>query len=104
MTETVYGSKYKSGRDVKEIAKLVRTDIRAAVAAGELPKAKYAVNISRFAGGCSLRVSVNEIAVPILNEERARLDWSEPHVHHSDVLDPRYTASGSAATRRMYSV
>jgi len=48
------GPKYKRDLDVKDIAKLVRQDIKDAIKGGELPKGKYGVRISRFAGGCSL--------------------------------------------------
>jgi hypothetical protein len=53
------GSKFDRDRDVVDVAKLVRKDIKAAVAAGELPAdAKYSVRISRFSMGRSVDVSV----------------------------------------------
>lgn len=52
----ITGNKYVQGRDVKEIAKDVRADIKKAVAAGYLPATKYSVTISRFAGGRSLDI------------------------------------------------
>lgn len=53
------GSKFDRDRDVVDVAKLVRKDIKAAVAEGELPAdAKYSVRISRFSMGRSVDVSV----------------------------------------------
>ena len=51
------GSKYEAtkGLDIAEVAKLVRADIKAAVASGELPEGSVAsVRIQRFAGGKSI--------------------------------------------------
>jgi hypothetical protein len=54
-----YGNKYDGSLDIKEIAKLVRQDIKKAVKAGELPNGlKTSVKISRYTGGQSLRVTV----------------------------------------------
>jgi hypothetical protein len=57
------GSKFVQGRDVKDVAKLVRRDIAAAVKAGELPAGlKCSVRIDRYSMGCSLDVTV--VAAP----------------------------------------
>jgi hypothetical protein len=61
VTVTRYGSKYIAGLDKADIAKAVRADIKAAVAAGTLPEAKYSVRISRFAGGSSITVKVADL-------------------------------------------
>lgn len=67
--EKVYGKKYDSNLDIKEIAKLVRKDIKAAVKAGKLPPLKCGVRISRFSGGQSLSVTVKEVGFQVVNPE-----------------------------------
>lgn len=55
------GTKYQATRDLSrvEIAKLIRADIKAAAAAGELPAGlKVAVRTSRYAGGGSIDVAI----------------------------------------------
>lgn len=81
-----YGKKYEKGLDVAGIAKRVRADLKTAVAAGELPAAKYSVTISRYAGGQSLSVRINGVPFAIVNEERVRRDTLEPHTYHADTL------------------
>lgn len=54
---TALGSRWERGRDIAEIAKDVRRDIKAAVKAGNLPAdVKFSVRISRFSMGKSLDV------------------------------------------------
>lgn len=55
------GIKYSSSLDVAEIAKMIRQDLKAAIAKGELPKIKTSVKISRFAGGKSIDVTVKDV-------------------------------------------
>jgi hypothetical protein len=74
-----YGDKYERDLDVDVIAKRVRADIKAAVAAGELPAAKYSVRISRYSMGRSLTVTVDELPFAVCNPERVRRDVLEPH-------------------------
>jgi hypothetical protein len=52
------GSKYVGGRDITEIAKLVRADIKAAIKGKLLPAIKTSVRIQRFSGGRSLSVKI----------------------------------------------
>lgn len=62
MYEITQGSKYQATRDldIAEIAKLVRKDLKAAQAAGELPAdAALSVTIDRYSGGQSLGVVVS---------------------------------------------
>ena len=57
------GSKYTGFRDVAEIAKDVRAEIKDATRVGYLPRGvKYSVTASRFAGGQSLRVVVQGLS------------------------------------------
>lgn len=61
-TQTRYkmvGSKYAEGRSAKEIASLVRGEIRAAVKAGELPSAKYSVRIDGSNMHSSISIGVS---------------------------------------------
>ena len=66
------GASYVPGRDVKDIAKDVRSLIKKAVKAGYLPNLKASVKISRFAGGCSLDVTVTGIDVCVINVDAWR--------------------------------
>jgi hypothetical protein len=60
MYERHYGSKYDGSLDVKEIAKLVRADIKQAVKDGTLPGApvKYSVRIERFSMGQAINIRI----------------------------------------------
>lgn len=64
------GTKYAATEDldIAVVAKLVRADIKAAVVKGELPAAKYAVKIARYAGGESLDIRASGFAFPVLCE------------------------------------
>lgn len=44
--------------DIAELAKLVRQDLKAALAAGELPRGKYRVRISRYSMGQEMAISL----------------------------------------------
>lgn len=59
MYERRYGEKYEGWQDAAVVAKKVRADIKAAVAAGTLPAdLTYRVRTSKYAGGQSIRVIV----------------------------------------------
>jgi len=58
----IYGAKYQRDLDIVEIAKRMRADIRAAVASGDLPKAKYSVTCERYSMGRS--IDINATALP----------------------------------------
>ena len=61
--ERTYGDLYNGDLDVKDIAALIRKDIKAAVKMGILPDEKFGVRISRFSGGCSIDVQVKTWAL-----------------------------------------
>jgi hypothetical protein len=65
------GSKYKDtqGLDVKELAALVRADIKEAIKSNQLPKGKYSVRIERYSGGRSINVSISDFEFPIIDRE-----------------------------------
>lgn len=54
------GSKYEETKDldIKDLAKLVRTEIKDKVKQGDFPQAKYSVRISRYNFGQSMHVDV----------------------------------------------
>lgn len=78
------GSRYEETRnlDVKDIAKMLRKDIKAAVKAGKFPKGmKTSVRISRYSGGCSIDVTVKALpeSFPLLNPEWVRFMRDNPN-------------------------
>lgn len=92
------GTKYESGRDIADIAKLVRADIKEAVKKKQLPKGiKTSVRISRFAGGQSLDVYIKHLG----GERVINPAW----VKHMDgggctrEAPPRYTATATHARK-----
>jgi hypothetical protein len=78
MYEISYGTKYEATKDLNRtaIAKLVREDIKAAVKAGTLPRAKYSVRKRDYAGGGSIDISFSHVEgdFVLFNEERVRFD------------------------------
>ena len=55
MYERVYGSDYKPGMDIKDIAKIVRQRLKKAY-----PGFKFSVRIERYSGGQSMRADMVE--------------------------------------------
>lgn len=56
------GNRYEETKtmDIRDIAKLIRADIKAAIKAGTVPaEYKYSVRIRRFAGGSAIDVSID---------------------------------------------
>ena len=81
------GGSYVPGRDVKDIAKDVRTIIRKAVKAGYLPKSlKASVTIERYSMGCALNVNVTHVDETIINvdgwQSMADANWRDSWVDH----------------------
>lgn len=72
----VRGEKYETTQrlDIKEIAKLIRADIKAAQKSGELPTGlKTSVRIDRYAGGQSLDIRVTDLGgIPLYSEIGAK--------------------------------
>lgn len=64
MTTKTVGSKYEATRDldIAAVAKLVRADIKSAVASGALPAGKYGVRIERYSMGRSINIRVSDVA------------------------------------------
>jgi hypothetical protein len=87
------GTRYERGRDIKEIAKLVRTDIKEAAKKGRIPKRiKTSVRISRYAGGQSLNVYIRHLGGNrVINPAWVKWHNENPHGYFGDA-PPRYTA------------
>lgn len=78
------GTKYESTKGLSraQIAKLIREDIKSAVKAGTLPKAKYYVRTREYAGGGSIDISfahVEEAGFQLFNVARIEHDMKNPH-------------------------
>lgn len=79
MSERAYGKRYNEAKSVKEVAALVRAEIKAAIKSGELPKLKASVRYKTFSGGCSIDVNLSELGIPIYNPARLLADRDDPH-------------------------
>jgi hypothetical protein len=81
MTERSEGTKYEStkGLTVVQVAALIRADIKAAVAAGELPEGKYSVRTQVYSGGASLSVRFIVPSIRLFNA--AHLAWEAENAH-----------------------
>jgi len=91
-----YGERYDGDLDVAEIAKLVRKDIKAALAAGELPSGlKTSVRISRYSMGRSLDVRVTVYPGAVVNPAYAAWRVEHPHDPHFDAPS-RFTEEATA--------
>ena len=84
MSERVYGAKYEKDLGTVEIAARFRADVKAAIAAGDLPKGlKLSVTVDKYSGGSSIRVAVKAApfrvmsAAYILDEEQARWTFAD---------------------------
>lgn len=85
MYNNIVGSKYEQTKDldIKEIAKLVRQDLKDAVKAGVIPNGKFGVRIDRFAGGQALNVTVQELDICMYNLTGDEIN--EKHASRRDV-------------------
>lgn len=69
--------------DIKEIAKLVRADIAAAIKAGKLPALKVSVRLERYSMGRSLHVTVTGVPAGFRVANEANVKWSAENPHLS---------------------
>jgi len=79
MYERSYSEKHEAGMDIKDIAKAVRADIKAAQKEGTLPKMKISVRTERYSGGQSLSVTIKEFPIQILNIWRVKIQKENPN-------------------------
>ena len=64
------GKKVKGdGLDTAQIAARIREEIKEAVKAGTLPKAKYSVRTDRYSMGSSISVDATGLPFPVLNPD-----------------------------------
>lgn len=90
------GDLHTPGRDVADVAKQVRKDIRAAIKAGTLPEGlKVSVRISRFSMGQSIDATITALpsTFQVLNPERVRIERENPIGFHGG--EARLTAQAS---------
>jgi hypothetical protein len=76
------GNKYEETRnlDIKEIAKMIRKDIKEAIKAGDLPKGlKTSVKIERFSGGQSINIRVKKYEGKMYSEKYVQHHIQNPH-------------------------
>lgn len=94
------GSKYQETKDldVKEIAKLVRKDIKEAIKKGFLPKMKTSVTIDRYSMGQSICVRVTEYSDQVLTDEYQahRGDWTYMRDNQVEKYMPQLKATVEA--------
>lgn len=80
MDRRTYGSKYNENLGTKQIAALVRAEIKAAVKSGALPSLKASVTMERFAGGSSITIRLSDVAIKsVYNPVRLRADVERPN-------------------------
>lgn len=82
---TLKGDKFDPDRDLRDVAKLVRQDINAAVTAGMLPRGtKCSVRIERYSMGQALHVAVTACPIMLVNPAFVRWADANPHASWSD--------------------
>ncbi len=88
MPAIAYGSKYDRALRTPDIAKRFREDLKAAIAAKEIPKITCSVRSQRFAGGSSITVEVTAIptTLRLLGQEYLQ------ELQHAGSGTLRYTA------------
>lgn len=99
-----YGTKYAATASLThvQVAKLVRADIKAAVAAGELPRGKYSVTCESYSGGCSINAEVSKVeGIAVHNPERLLFARESPHEFCR--LEP-HSPEMAAALKRVESI
>jgi hypothetical protein len=92
------GPKYNPSRNLRDTAKLVRADIKAAIARGHLPSGKYSVRIDRYSMGQSMDVSIADLPFVVVNRARVEADIRSPHTFNPINL---YSEVGAEIIRRV---
>jgi hypothetical protein len=88
MTDTCYGSRYRSGLSTTEIAKLVRLDIKQAIKARTLPKGRYSVRSAYFANGSSITIRILDLALQVVSPQWAMVEVIDPGRNREPVYTP----------------
>ena len=82
MSRIRYGTKYQEGLTGAAISATIRQDIKAAVSAGELPRAKYSVRLRSYSGGRSIDIVVSDVPFALFDERYLRHELETPkHVY-----------------------
>jgi len=81
MYKRYYGDKYDTSLGIKDIAKLVRADIKTAVKEKRIVDGKYSVRIERYSGGCALHVYLKNCKVNMLNVWAVKFSEESPYVN-----------------------
>jgi hypothetical protein len=100
----IRGAKHDSRRDLRDTARLIRADIRAATKAGELPAGFQArVKISRYSMGQSSMgqsITITIVACPgvqLMNPERVAAEAAAPFAHTDAAREVLARVEGIAA-------
>lgn len=100
-----YGARYDAAKSVDEIPALIRSEIKAAVAAGELPRGKYSVRRRRCTHSWAIDVRIADLAgVRLHNLERLLADRDDPHTYRPEYTCPRYTPEAKAVLEKVRAV
>jgi hypothetical protein len=102
MTERSYGKKYQGKLSNKEIASLIRQDIKESIKTGQLPKGlKVSVRYEHFSGGSSIdaRITAWPEKFMWLNPDWVVLNTEHPNQYHDKV--PRYTGQAKAVIEKV---
>ncbi len=102
MYEITYGSKHSKEMGTKECAAAIRAEIKAEIAAGNLPAGSYSVRMKRFAGGSSIDVSIADLPIIVLNRHRIAADLAGINTHRTNL--PVYTEAGKAIHDRVEAI
>jgi hypothetical protein len=102
MTERVYGTKYNQKLSSKEIAAVIRQDIKDAIRKRQLPQGlKVSVRYDHFSGGSSIDAHITAWPDGFmwLNPDWVVLNKEHPHQYHANV--PRLTAQAKAIVDKL---
>lgn len=99
-----YGSRYDMAKTVDEIPALIRSEIKAAVARGELPRGKYSVRKRRSTHSWAIDVSISDLGIPLLNPERLAADRDDPNTYRPEYHCPRYTPEATAVRKAVEAI
>jgi len=89
--------------DTAALAKLIREDIKAEVAAKRLPPAKYSVTTDKYSMGSSITVVASKLPFPVLNEAAFHLSkWGAEF--DSDRFRSRYTPEAETLQKKLEAI
>jgi hypothetical protein len=89
--------------DTAALAKLIREDIKAEVAAQRLPPAKYSVTTDKYSMGSSITVVASKLPFPVLNEAAFHLSkWGAEF--DSDRFRSRYTPEAESLQKKLEAI